>query len=55
MPKDIINIIHFPCKSYGSFFKEALAAGHVQFFFRHHEWLLYHQDIILDMQTNTLY
>ena len=33
MPKDIINIIHFPCKSYGPFFKEALVAGHVQFFF----------------------
>ena len=33
MPKDIINIIHFPCKFYGSFFKEALVAGHVQFFF----------------------
>ena len=32
MPKDIINIIRFPCKFYGSFFKEALVAGHVQFF-----------------------
>ena len=33
MPKDITNIIHFPCKFYGTFFKEALVAGHVQFFF----------------------
>ena len=32
MPKDITNINHFPCKFYGSFFKEALVAGHVQFF-----------------------
>ena len=32
MPKDVTNIIHFPCKFHGPFFKKALVAGHVQFF-----------------------